>query len=140
MKQAAVLASIAALALTGLTACGGVRATPDEFAISRQAPLAVPPDFNLRPPRPGSPRPQELEPQGQALEALFGPGVTLPARTPGEQSLLEGAGALNASLDIRSELTDDGTKVVDKGRLLKPLLDAQPGAQDPAIASIRSAG
>ena len=30
---------------------------PDEFAVVRRAPLIVPPDFDLRPPDPGAPRP-----------------------------------------------------------------------------------
>ena len=32
---------------------------PDEFAVESRAPLTVPPDFDLRPPEPGAPRPQE---------------------------------------------------------------------------------
>src|SRR5690554_7167653 len=46
-----------------LAACGssGVlsRERPDEFAVQRQAPLVIPPDFELVPPQPGAPRPAE---------------------------------------------------------------------------------
>jgi hypothetical protein len=47
-----------------LAACGsggGIlgRDRPDEFAVQRQAPLVVPPDFSLTPPAPGTPRPAE---------------------------------------------------------------------------------
>ena len=49
------------IALSALLAgCGSTgflnRARPDEFAVSRQAPLVVPPDFSLTPPNPGAPR------------------------------------------------------------------------------------
>jgi hypothetical protein len=44
-----------------LAGCGGSglfnRDRPDEFAVQRQAPLVVPPDFALEPPQPGAPRP-----------------------------------------------------------------------------------
>ena len=56
-------------------ACGGIsldRDRPDEFAVQRQAPLVIPPDFELVPPAPGAPRPTEGTAAQQALEALFG--------------------------------------------------------------------
>ncbi|MFM5923347.1 MAG: DUF3035 domain-containing protein, partial [Novosphingobium sp.] len=60
-----------------LTACGGGglfnRNRPDEFAVQRQAPLVVPPDFALTPPSPGAPRPTEQSTAAQAQAALFGP-------------------------------------------------------------------
>jgi hypothetical protein len=50
-----------------LSACGAGgslfnRVRPDEFAVTRQAPLVVPPDFALTPPNPGAPRPQDVDP------------------------------------------------------------------------------
>ena len=48
------------------------RERPDEFAVQRQAPLVVPPDFELVPPKPGAPRPTEGTAAQQALDALFG--------------------------------------------------------------------
>jgi Protein of unknown function (DUF3035) len=72
-----ILASVLLVMLSGLSACGkstGVfgRARPDEFAVSRAAPLVVPPDFALTPPTPGAPRPQEADSSTQALQAMFG--------------------------------------------------------------------
>lgn len=126
---------LAGVGIALLASCGSARKVPDELAISRAAPLAVPPDFQLRPPRPGEPRPQEVDSQGQAIEALFGPGVPAPPPSQGESALLDQAGATTANADIRSTLADDGTRVVDKGALLKQLLDAPPGDSDPAIAT-----
>lgn len=49
---------------------------PDEFAVESRAPLTIPPDFNLRPPEPGAPRPQEesSEKQAQQIIEQAGPG------------------------------------------------------------------
>ena len=64
---------VSALALSGCGSSGIFdRDRPDEFAVSRAAPLVVPPDFALAPPRPGAPRPQQSNTQAQVLEALFG--------------------------------------------------------------------
>lgn len=55
---------------------------PDEFAVESRAPLTIPPDFNLRPPEPGAPRPQEksAEQQAQQIMEQAGPGA------PGKQA------------------------------------------------------
>src|ERR1700730_6038957 len=49
---------------------------PDEFAVESRAPLTIPPDFDLRPPSPGAPRPQEKASNQQAKQAIeqAGPG------------------------------------------------------------------
>jgi hypothetical protein len=43
---------------------------PDEFAVESRAPLTIPPDFDLRPPRPGTPRPQEKTAAQEARKAF----------------------------------------------------------------------
>ena len=48
------------------------KVTPDEFRVVTKAPLVVPPDYALRPPAPGEPRPQELQPESAARTALLG--------------------------------------------------------------------
>ena len=51
-----VLAGSAALVLAGCAGGGPFqRQRPDEFAVACNAPLVVPPDFALAPPRPGQP-------------------------------------------------------------------------------------
>ncbi len=115
-----------------LSACGTLRGDkqqPDEFAVAREAPLVVPPDFSLRPPRPGAPRPMEVDAQSQAMQALFGPGA-VPPRTAGEEALLKSAGATRANADIRSTVKDDGTIVADKGAMLKEILSTDSGLTD----------
>ena len=70
---------LAGTALVGLSACNTIRnslgankVVPDEFRVVSIAPLTVPPDYSLRPPTPGEPRPQELDPSSSAREALLG--------------------------------------------------------------------
>lgn len=46
------------------------KVSPDEFKIVSHSPLTMPPNADLRPPRPGEPRPQETSPTDQAKEAL----------------------------------------------------------------------
>src|SRR5215813_4853836 len=55
---------------------------PDEFAVESRAPLTIPPDFDLRPPTPGAPRPQEKSTNQQAKQLIeqAGPGE------PGKQA------------------------------------------------------
>src|SRR5436190_22176645 len=67
-------AALGALALGGCSAFenlgGGKKVSPDEFKIVSHSPLTMPPNAELRPPRPGEPRPQEVTPADQAKEAL----------------------------------------------------------------------
>ena len=65
--------------LIGLGACSSTREilgltkrSPDEFRVVTRAPLSLPPDYNLRPPTPGAPRPQEGTSRDQAQSAVFG--------------------------------------------------------------------
>lgn len=110
-----------------LSACGGDggilgRDRPDEFAVQRQAPLVVPPDFNLVPPAPGAPRPTEGTASAQALDALFGG----PAPRSGvESSVIDRAGT--ADPGIRSSVGDAGTNTVAKGRVTREIIAAPEG-------------
>ena len=76
-----VLLAGASAMLAGCGSSGGIlgRERPDEFAVQRQAPLVVPPDFSLVPPAPGAPRPTEDAASEEALEVLFGTEVGDPA-------------------------------------------------------------
>ena len=127
-----------------LAACGksGLAShnAPDELAISRNAPLVVPKDFALMPPKPGSPRPASTDAQGAAMEALFGPGARAPAKSPAEQQLLDRAGAGNTDPAIRSNAADPKTITVNKGTFVRELLDAAPGTRDAAVAVVVAKG
>jgi len=132
-KSALVLASGCAM----LAACGGSgvfdRERPDEFAVQRQAPLVVPPDFTLTPPAPGAPRPAEGTASQQALEALFGGPA---ARSEIETSALDRAGS--AEPGIRSQIGDPDTNTVAKGRVTRDIIAAPEGDGAAAQALIPS--
>lgn len=121
-------------AALALTACGksGLAGhnAPDELAISRNAPLVVPQDFNLLPPKPGAPRAAGQDAQSAAMEALFGPGAKVPPKSPAEQQLLDKAGAGNVDPSIRSNAGDPNTPTVNKGAFVRELMGAQPGTLD----------
>jgi hypothetical protein len=122
-----------------LTACGGGggvfnRERPDEFAVQRQAPLVVPPDFTLTPPAPGAPRPAEGTAAEQALEAIFGGPAP---RSRVEASLLDRAGRADPS--IRSQVGDTQTNTVAKGRVTRDIIAAPEGDGQSASTVIPSA-
>lgn len=132
-KTTLILAATGAATLLSGCASGGFlnRDRPDEFAVQRQAPLVVPPDFNLVPPAPGAPRPAEGTAQQQAMEALFGGPA---ARSSVETSALERAG--RAEPGIRTAVGDPATNTVAKGTVTRDILAAPAGAGGAAQAVI----
>jgi hypothetical protein len=122
----AVAAAAASLLVAGC-GTGGVlgRDRPDEFAVTRNAPLVIPPDFALEPPRPGEPIPQATDARTQALEALFG-GPS--ARSDSERQILDQTGRDRAALGARSVAGDPETQVVDKGAVTQTIVAAPAGA------------
>ncbi|WP_379554519.1 DUF3035 domain-containing protein [Qipengyuania sp. DGS5-3] len=122
---------------TLLAGCGGGgfldRERPDEFAVQRQAPLVVPPDFNLVPPSSGAPRPADGTAAEQALEALFGGPAP---RSEIETSALDRAGA--AAPGIRTSVGDPQTNTVAKGRVTRDIIAAPEGDGQAAQAVIPS--
>ena len=122
-----------AVASTALAGCGSTgllnRDRPDEFAVQRQTPLVVPPDFQLRPPQPGAPRPTEGTAAQQALEALFGGAAP---RSAVETSALRRAGSSEPG--IRSNVGDVATATVDKGNATRTMLVAPEGDGQEASA------
>lgn len=120
-----------------LSACGGGglfnRDRPDEFAVQRQAPLVVPPDFSLTPPAPGTSRPAEGSAADQALDALFGGPAP---RSRIEASVIDRAGS--AAPGIRSMVGDSATNTVAKGRITRDIIAAPEGDGASAQAVIPS--
>lgn len=111
MHKTYKLLLVACLAAASLTACsntketlGLARSAPDEFAVVKRAPLEMPPDYSLRPPRPGAPRPQEQAMGEQAREAVFGGTSEARKAAPasGESALLQQAGATQTDPNIRN--------------------------------------
>jgi hypothetical protein len=117
----AILPLLAACARGSVqNALGLGKRAPDEFAVVSRAPLVVPPDFDLRPPRPGEPRPMVGTAGDQARAALLGQAPLesggLPARageelggaaSTGQQALLTRAGGNGIDLDVRRRIAEE---------------------------------
>jgi len=119
LRTALLVASTAAFALTG---CSGVRSalgankvTPDEFRTVTIAPLTVPPEYNLRPPAPGQPRPDEIYPDQQARAALLGSAGAFEG-SDAEALLVARAGGGSADPFIRSIIDGEEASIVRKSR------------------------
>jgi hypothetical protein len=115
-----VIVVAAVFAAAGLAGCqstrnalGMTKVTPDEFRVVTKAPLVVPPDYSLRPPAPGKPRPQELQPESAARLALLGQREG-EARSDGEKLLAAKAGADKADPLIRYVVDDEFGDVAHK--------------------------
>ena len=97
---------------------------PDEFAVYSRAPLSLPPDYALRPPAPGTARPQNVMPRDTAKQALLGeqfntqaggaPSVDVVGVSPGTQVLLERTGALDADPEIRTQVNSETTILAEE--------------------------
>ena len=128
-----ILAGTAAALLGG---CGTTsplnRDRPDEFAVARGAPLVVPPDFALTPPRPGEPD-AGADPRVQALQALFGGPQP---RSAVEQNLLQQANANQAALGARSVAGDPQTTVVNRGAVVQAIIQLPQGNGAEASVSV----
>ncbi len=115
----AALALICAAALSGCQsashALGLAKVTPDEFRVVSKAPLTLPPDYALRPPAPGEPRAQELEPQSAAREALLGERQA-EVRSDGEKLLVAKAGGDKADPLIRYVVDDQFGAIAHKDK------------------------
>ncbi len=116
------------------------RNAPDEFAISRNAPLVVPPDFALAPPKPGAARALADDAQTNAAEALFGPGVKITPKSPAETNLLDKAKAAKPEANIRSSAGDPDTPTVNKGAFLRELMAAPAKTLDAKKAEVAIGG
>jgi len=131
----AILAVVisAAVATSGCAALTGRRAAPDEFAVARNAPLIIPPDFSLAPPVAGTSGLTPTDAQQQAIDALFGGPAP---RSAAETSMLDAAGRDSAQSGIRSTVWDVDTRMVDKGPTTLAILQAAPA--DSNIASAQA--
>jgi hypothetical protein len=129
--------AVAGLSSAGCAAAGralGVeKVTPDEFRVVSKAPLVVPPDYALRPPKPGEPRPQELAPESQARLALMGRNDA--SRTQGETLLAEKAGASRADPLIRYVVDDEFGDVTHKDKSFADRVMFWKRSPEPAATS-----
>jgi len=105
-------------------ALGQTKIAPDEFAVYQRAPLSLPPNYNLRPPTPGTDRPQSVNPRDRASAALgqaprVRPRITAIAKpnlstlSPGELSVLRITRALDVTSEIRRQVNQESSILAD---------------------------
>jgi hypothetical protein len=130
MRKSLILVLIPAIALCG---CAHRGRTPDEFAVARNAPLVIPPDYSLTPPVAGTATSTPEDAQQQAIEALFGGPAPRP---PSESLLLDQAGRDRVALGARSIAGDPNTTVVDMGSTTQAIIGAPQSNSDVASVQI----
>jgi len=122
MRKLIPLLLVSALALGGCASMFGAKGKSlDEFAVARNAPLVIPPDYTLTPPVAGTVGLSASDAQSQAIEALFGGPAP---RSQSETSMLERAGRDRVALGARSVAGDPATVVVDKGAATQAIIAA----------------
>lgn len=131
MRKTLALLLVSAIALGG---CAHRKSsTPDEFAVARNAPLVIPPDYSLTPPVAGTVTTGPDDAQQQAVEALFGGPAPRPLS---ESMLLDEAGRDRAALGARSVAGDPNTAVVDMGGATQAIVAAPQSDSDIASAQV----
>ena len=130
-KALTALVLVSALATSGCASMMGKRRAPDEFAVARNAPLIIPPDFSLAPPVAGTSGLTPTDAQQQAIDALFGGPAP---RSLGESSMLDAAGRDSAQTGIRSTVWDPDTRIVEKGATTLAILQAPAADSNVATA------
>jgi hypothetical protein len=126
--KVAVLAGLA-MALVGCDtvreAAGVTKEPPDEFAVVTKAPLIMPPDYNLKPPKPGAAPMNQVSPTEDAAATLYGEDpAQIAAQMPNDYSqaeklLLANTGGAVADHDIRRELTADARSMEETNDTLE---------------------
>jgi hypothetical protein len=96
------IAMMASLALS-LTACESAKKiisnpkdAPDEFVVYQRPPLSLPPEFSLRPPKPGTTGPQAITPTDQARAALLQQAPQIQNEAERDPNLSDGLNAIMA--------------------------------------------
>lgn len=131
------------------TALGVNKSVPDEFAVVTRAPLTLPPNYALQPPKPGTQRPQELTSYQQAQQVLSGNQQNIgqnigqntgqsniPNNTvngSAEQALLQRAGASQTNQNIREIV--DGESVQQQS--LKDAFLQKPTANTQTVDALK---
>ena len=141
MNKLAILSLTALIALP-LSACSSAKEqlglnkqVPDEFQVVKRAPLELPPQYTLRPPQPGAPRPQEQETVEQAAQAVFGETPVEATPTSGEGALFQAAGAFQVDPSIRAKVDSESANLQREN---EPVIDKllSIGSDRPPPASV----
>ncbi|MEM9667325.1 MAG: DUF3035 domain-containing protein [Pseudomonadota bacterium] len=118
-KLVSTLALGSALCLSAACASGGSDSrragTPDEFRVVKKAPLTVPPEYSLRPPRAGVSVPAEVDPARAERAISFGEQSGIDA-SAAERMLVAKAGAIAVNPIIREQVDYEEAGFLRKSR------------------------
>ena len=131
---------MATIALAGCSSAkeklGLNKKAPDEFAVVKRAPLSMPPNYSLRPPQPGAPRPQEQSPNEEARQTVFGAAAetTYDEQYTGDDAaFLNKAGAAKSDPGIRQKVDAETATLNEKEKpVVKRILGMDSPEQAPA--------
>lgn len=139
MKKA-VLCLSAGLALSLVTGCAGLSGNsgPDEFRVVKKAPLVVPPDYSLRPPRAGQAQPFEVDAERAGIVA-FGSTIGESA-SASERALVAAAGANAVSPVIRDQVDWEEAKTIRKSASISDRVMFWRGSDPDAPADSATGG
>ncbi|WP_459677270.1 DUF3035 domain-containing protein [Acidisoma sp. 7E03] len=134
---------IAGCSSSTMQTLGLQRDPPDEFKVTTQPQLAMPPDLNqaaeaLPAPTPGVARPQDVAISQQAATAMMGAAAlpSGPASTTGDQNFLQQAGP-PASPGIRNEVDALGEKDQQSRTLGNRMNPFGSAVQKPAVVNAK---
>lgn len=135
MKQKYYLLSGAlCLSVFTLSGCDTFRNTfgldhyqADAFAVPENPPLSIPPDYKLRPPRPGAAQPNVESASNKAQKAVLGKvknSTTVKSSDMAEKNLLAKAGnSTEVTSDIRAKVNEEAKAEADLAGKLAALKD-----------------
>ena len=134
MRKLTPLLLVSAVALGGLRHFLAAEAPPlDEFAVARNAPLVIPPDYTLTPP---TPEPLALAPATRKARRSKRCSAAPPRAARARPACSNAQAATAPHLGARSVAGDPGTNVVDKGPTTQAIIAAPEG--DGAVASAQT--
>jgi len=135
----------------GLSGCGGgesvgealgyAQSGPDEMTVIKRPPLTVPPDFNLRPPRPNEPQSNADAASNAARNTLIGPSSEVAPKTSNDvkTALVKASPSVNGA-DDAAEVPSEATAVEQRYQKSPPIIPAEEQAAEAPADEPPSAG
>lgn len=116
--------SLLAACSTAKQELGLTRQSPDEFSVIERAPLSLPPDYTLRPPRSGGPAAATaLSAESQARRVVLGSEAeAITAPSSATEMLLQKAGATQPQPGIRATLDKETSVLSTQNRTVSEKL------------------